>query len=84
MNRDGFYMREYADVGSTGKGTTKAPSDNLTQWVMSQSTGFTRKSIAKVSRSVRAYVYLVHTYQSQAKSSTVGNSMSCNRCSLGL
>lgn len=67
MNRDGFYMREYADVDSTGKATTKAPSDNLTQWIMSQSTGFTRKSIAKVNRSVRAYVYLVHTYQSQAK-----------------
>ena len=38
------------------------------------SKGFTKKGIEKISRSVRAYVYLVLTSQVQARSSIVGNS----------
>ena len=38
---------------------------------MTQSKGFTRKGIEKISRSVRAYVYLVLTSQVQARSSIV-------------
>ena len=36
--------------------------------------GFYKKGIEKMSRSVRAYVYLVFTSQIQARSSIVGNS----------
>ena len=35
---------------------------------------FYKKGIEKISRSVRAYIYLVLTSQVQARSSTVGNS----------
>ena len=41
---------------------------------MTQPKGFTRKSIEKISRSVRAYVYLVFISQAKARSSIVGNS----------
>ena len=37
---------------------------------------FYKKDIEKISRSVRAYVYLVLTSQAQARSSIVGNSAS--------
>ena len=40
------------------------------------SRGLTRRGIEKISRSVRAYVYLVVTSQVQARSSIVGNSAS--------
>ena len=43
---------------------------------MTQSKGLTRKSIGKVSRSVRAYVYLIITSQVPERSSIVGNSAS--------
>ena len=39
-----------------------------------RSKGFTKKGIEKISRSIRAYVYLVLTSQAQARSSIVGNS----------
>ena len=41
---------------------------------ITQSKDFTRKGIEKISRSVRAYVYLVLTSQVQARSSVAGNS----------
>ena len=41
---------------------------------MTQSKGFTRKGIEKISRSVRTYVYSVLISQAQARSSIVGNS----------
>ena len=44
------------------------------QWIITQSQGFTRKGIEKISRCVRAYLYLVLTSQAQARSSIVGNS----------
>ena len=42
---------------------------------MTQSKGFARKGIEKISRSVSAYVYLVLTSQSQERSSIVVNSV---------
>ena len=44
------------------------------QWIITQSKGFMRKGIEKISKSVRAYVYLVLSSQIQARSSMVGNS----------
>ena len=41
---------------------------------MTQSKGFTRKGIEKISRSMRAYVYLVLISQVQPRPSIVGNS----------
>ena len=41
---------------------------------MTQSKGFIRKGIEKISRSVRAYIYSVHISQAQARASIVGNS----------
>ena len=43
-------------------------------WIITQSKGFTRNGIEKISRSVRAHVYLVLTSQVQARSSILGNS----------
>ena len=44
--------------------------------IIVQPKGFTRKGIGKISRSVKAYVYLVLTSQFQAQSSIVLNSVS--------
>ena len=56
------------------KATKRSPPDNLTRWIMTQSKGFSRKGIEKISRSVRAYACLVLTSQVQATSNIVGNS----------
>ena len=56
------------------KATERSPPDNLTRWIITQSKGFTRKGIEQISKSVRAYVYLVLISQVQARSSLVGNS----------
>ena len=74
MYEDWFYMTSYGIFGHEVKATKRSPPDNLTRWIITQSKGFTRKGIEKISRSVRAYVYLVLTSQVQARSSTVGNS----------
>ena len=71
---DWFYMTGYGIFGHEVKSTKRSPSDNLTRWVMTQSKGFTRKGIEKISKSVRAYVYLVLTSQAKARSSIMGNS----------
>ena len=60
--------------GHEVKTTERSPPDNLTQWTITQSKGFTKKRIKQISRSVRAYIYLVLTSQVQARSSIVGNS----------
>ena len=76
MHRDWFYTTSY-DIFLNGvKATGRSPPKNLTRWIITESIGFTRKGIEKISRSVRAYVYLVLTSQVQAKSSTVDNSAS--------
>ena len=53
-------------------------ANNLTQWIITQSKGFTEKGIGKVSKSVRAYVYSVSVFTSQFQAilSIVGNSAS--------
>ena len=74
MYGDWFYTTGYGIFGHEVKATKRSPPDNLTRWIITQSKGFTRKGIEKISRSVRAYVYLVLTSQVQARSSIVGNS----------
>ena len=74
MHGNWFYMTGYGIFGHEVKATKRSPPDNLTRWIITQSKGFTRKGIEKISRSVRAYIYLVLTYQVQARSSIVGNS----------
>ena len=69
-----FYTTGYGIFGHEVKATKRSPPDNLTRWIITQSKGFTRKGIEKISRSVRAYVYLVLTSQVQVRSSIVGNS----------
>ena len=58
------------------KATERSPPENLTRQIITQSKGFTRKGIGKISRSVKAYVHLVITSQVKARSSIVGNSAS--------
>ena len=74
MYGDWFYKTDYAIFGHGVKATERSPPDNLTQWIITQSKGFTRNGIEQISRSVRAYVYLLLTSQAQARSSIVGNS----------
>ena len=74
MHGDWFYTTDYGIFGHEVKATERSPPDNLTQWIITQSKGFTRKGIEKTSRSVMAYVYLVFSFQVQAMSTIVGNS----------
>ena len=67
-------MVSYAIFRIEIKATKRSLPDNLTRWIMTQSKGFTGKGIEKISRSVRAYVYLVLTSQVQVRSSIVSNS----------
>ena len=73
MYGDWFYTTDYAIFGNEVKATERSPPDNLTRWIITQSKGFTKKGIEQISRSVRAYVYLVLTSQVQARSSIVAN-----------
>ena len=73
MHGDWFYMTDYAIFGHEVKATERSPPDNLTRWIITRSKGFTRKGIEKISRSVRAYLYLLLISQVQASSSIVGN-----------
>ena len=74
MYGDWFYTTDFAIFGHNAKVMERSPSDDLTRWIITQSKGFTRNGIEKISRSVRIYVYLVLTSQVQARSSIVGNS----------
>ena len=74
MHGDWFYTTDYAIFGHEVTVTERSPPDNHTRWIITQSKGFTRKGIEKISRSVRTYVYLFLTSQVQARSSIVGNS----------
>ena len=60
--------------GHEVKATERSPRDKLTRWNITQSKGFTKNGIKKISRSVTAYVYLVLTSLVQTRSSIVGNS----------
>ena len=74
MHGDWFYTTDYVIFGHEVKTAERSPPDNHTRWIITQSKGFTRNGIEKISRSVRAYVYLVLTSQVQERSSIVGNS----------
>ena len=74
MHGNWFYTIDCRIFGHEVKATERSPPDNLTRWIITRSKGFTRKGIEKISRSVRAYIYLVLTSQVQAGSSIVGNS----------
>ena len=74
MHGDWFYTIDYAIFGHEVKATERSPPDNLTRWIITQSKGFTKKGIEKISRSVRAYVYFALISQVQARSKIVGNS----------
>ena len=77
MYGDWFYTTKYGIFGEGGKATKRSPADNLTQWIITQSKGLTRKDTEMISKSVRAYLYLVLlTSQVQGKSSIVSNSAS--------
>ena len=71
---DWFYTTGYGIFGHEVKATKRSPSENLRRWIITQSKAFTTKGIEKISRSMRAYVYLVLTSQAQARSSIVGDS----------
>ena len=75
MYGDWFCTTSYGIFGHEVKATERSPLDNLTGWIITQSKCFTRKGIEKISRSVRAYVYLVLTSQVKARSGIVGNSV---------
>ena len=68
MHGNWFYTMDYGIFCHEVKAPGRSPRENLTRWIIAQSTGFTKKSIEKISRSVRAYVYLVLTSQIQPKS----------------
>ena len=69
MYGDWFYTTDYAVFGHELKTTEGSPPDNLTRCIITQSKGFTKNGIEKISRPVRTYVYFVQT-----RSSIVGNS----------
>ena len=56
VHGDWFYTTKWC-FGDAGKATKSSPPDNLTRWLISQSTDFTRKGIWKISRSVRACLF---------------------------
>ena len=76
MYGDWFYTTSYAIFTTESKATKRSPPDDLGKWVITRSRDLMRKGNEKISRSVRAYVYLVLTSQVQARSSIVGNSTS--------
>ena len=74
MHGDWFYTTGYGIFGHEVKATKRSPPDNLTRWIITQSKGFTRKGIEKISKSVRTHICLVLTFQIQTRLSMVGNS----------
>ena len=76
MYGDWFYTTSYAIFTTRLKSTKRSPTNDVGRWIITWSRGLTRKDIEKISRSVRAFVYLVLTSQVQAKSRIVGNSVS--------
>ena len=74
MHGDWFYTTNYSIFGHEVKATKRSALDNLMRWIITRSRGLPRKGIEKISRSVRVYIYLILTFQGQARSSMVGNS----------
>ena len=50
--------------------------DSMTQWIIETSVGFTDVGLLRISKSVRAYTYLILSSQASARSSIIGNSAS--------
>ena len=50
--------------------------DSMTHWIIKKSVGFTDVGLLRVSKSVRAYAYLILSSQASARSSTVENTAS--------
>ena len=74
MYGDWFYMKCYAVFVHEVKAAERSPPDNLTRWIITQSKGFTKNGIEKISRSVMAYVYLVLSSQVKPRPTIAGNS----------
>ena len=74
MYGDWFYMKCYAAFVHEIKAAERSPPDNLTRWIITQSKGFTKNGIEKISRSVMAYVYLVLSSQVKPRPTIAGNS----------
>ena len=50
--------------------------DSMTRWILEKSVGFTDVGLLRISESVRAYAYLILSFQGSARSSIVGNTAS--------
>ena len=50
--------------------------DSMTQWILEKSVGFTDVGLLRISKSVRAYAYLILSSQASARSGIVGNTAS--------
>ena len=50
--------------------------DSMTQWIIEKSVGFTDVGLLRISGSVRAYAYLILSFQASARSGIVGNTAS--------
>ena len=74
MHGDWFYTTDCVVFVHDVKATERSPPDNLTQWIVTQSKGFIKAGIEKISRSVVAYVYLVLSSQIKARSTMASNS----------
>ena len=48
----------------------------MTPWIIEKSVGFTDVGLLRISESVRAYAYLILSFQASARSSIVGNTAS--------
>ena len=42
-----FYTTDYAIFGNEVKATERSPPDNLTQWIITQLKGFTKKALKR-------------------------------------
>ena len=50
--------------------------DSMTRWIIEASVGFTDVGLLRISESVRAYAYLILSFQASARSGIVGNTAS--------
>ena len=70
---DWYYTEKWAVFCCNGGKRTKvALPKHLTRWILKTYKGFTRIGLTMISKSVRAYVYLLLTSQVQARSKIVG------------
>ena len=68
-----YTTTSWAVFGENNQKYTKvALPNNLTRWILRTSKGFTRAGVTMISKSVRAYVFILLTSQAQARSNIVG------------